>query len=84
MKGIKKMKKYKGYYIDNNVFNSEEEIDKKLENDALAKFDMLNRYFAKNPTMEVAIACSNQAEYLHREFGYTYEEIESLEIKAIA
>ena len=78
------MKQYKGYYIDHVVFNSEEDIDIFREKKALEKFDRLNKYFAKHPSMECAKLCSEQAEYLHNEFGYSYEKLEELEIKAIA
>lgn len=78
------MKNYKGYYIDKIIFNSEAEIDKFLEKQAVAKFMQFNKYFAEHVSMEAAQVCEEQAQILHSKFGYSWERIEQLEIEAIA
>lgn len=78
------MTQYKGYYIDNVVFSSKKDIDAFIKKQAVDKFMMLNKYFAKKPSMEASIACSEQARYLHNEFGFSWEELEEMELKAIA
>jgi hypothetical protein len=78
------MKNYKGYYIDKIMFNSEAEIDKFLEDQAVLKFKQLNKYFAEHASMEAAQVCEEQAKVLHNKFGYSWERIEQLEIEAIA
>jgi hypothetical protein len=78
------MKNYKGYYIDNFVFHSESEIDTFLKKQAVDYFIRLNKYFAEHMTMEVSVACSEQADRLHNQFGFSWEEIEAMEIQAIA
>ena len=78
------MKKYRGYYIDKVVFNNEAEIDDFIKNQAVEKFIALNKIFASRMTMEASIACSEQANRLHNQFGFSWEEIEAMEIQAIA
>ena len=78
------MKNYKGYYIDKIIFNSEAEIDKFLEDQAVLKFKQLNKYFAEYASMEAAQVCEEQAQILHNKFGYSWARIEQLEIEAIA
>ena len=78
------MKKYRGYYIDKVVFNSEAEIDAFIKQQAVEKFIKLNKIFANHMTMEASIACSEQANRLHNQFGFSWEEIEAMEIQAIA
>lgn len=78
------MKNYKGYYIDNFVFHSESEIDAFLKKQAVDYFIWLNKYFSEHMTMEASVACSEQAKLLHDNFGFSLEEIEAMEIKAIA
>ena len=78
------MTQYKGYYIDNIYFHSKAEIDNHIKNQAVESFKRLHRYFADHPTMEVSIRCSAEADRLHNIFGFSYEEIEALEIAAVA
>lgn len=77
------MRQYKGYYIDKVVFNNEAEIDEFIKNQAVERFMQLNRYFEKHTTLEASIACSKQADLLHNQFGFSYEELEEMEIEAI-
>ncbi len=78
------MKNYKGYYIDNVYFHNEAEIDAFVEKQAVNRFITLNKIFSNLGTMEASIACDKQAEYLHKVFGYSWEKLEELEIKAFA
>ena len=78
------MKKYRGYYIDKVIFSNEAEIDAFIEKQAVERFAKLNKIFANHMTMETSIACSEQAKLLHDNFGFSWEEIEAMEIQAIA
>ena len=78
------MKNYRGYYIDKVVFNNEAEIDAFIKKQAVDRFVKLNKIFASHMTMEASIACSEQADSLHNQFGFSWEEIEAMEIQAIA
>lgn len=78
------MKNYKGYYIDKVVFNNEAEIDAFIKKQAADKFIKLNKIFASRMTMEASVACSEQADRLHNQLGFSWEEIEAMEIQAIA
>jgi hypothetical protein len=78
------MKQYKGYYIDHVYFHSEADIDARIKQQAVEKFAQLNRYFARHSTMEACILCSEQADRLHNIFGFSWEEIEAMEIAAVA
>lgn len=73
------MKQYKGYYIDHIHFNSEAEIDDFIKQQEVNLFIRYSKSFASNPTMEVSIVCSDQADRLHNIFGFSYEELEEIE-----
>ena len=74
------MKQYKGYYIDNVNFNSDSEIDEFLKKQAVDRFAMLNKIFAEQMSMEASILCGQQAQKLHDDFGFSWDEIEQMEI----
>ena len=76
------MAQYKGYYIDHIHFNSKAEIDAHIKQQAVEAYQRLIRYFADHSTMAVSIKCSEAADRLHNTFGFSYEEIEELEISA--
>ena len=76
------MKQYKGYYIDHVIFNNEEEIDSFLEKQALDAYILACQLFAERSTMENSIYCEEKAEYLVNQFGYTWEQLEEIEIQA--
>ena len=78
------MTQYKGYYIDHIYFNSKAEIDDHIKQKAVEEYQRRVRYFADHSTMEASIFCSEQADLLHNSFGFSYEEIESIEIAAYA
>jgi hypothetical protein len=83
-KEVAQMKKYRGYYIDKIVFNNEAEIDAFIKKQEVDRFIKLNNIFASHMTMEASIACSEQADRLHNQFNFSWEEIEAMEIEAIA
>lgn len=76
------MRKHREYYIDNCVFYSEAEIDKFVEKKAVESFKQAIEMFRKDMTMESSVYADKCAEYLVQEFGYTLEQIESIEIEA--
>ena len=78
------MTQYKGYYIDHIYFHSKAEIDTHIKQQAVEAYQRLIRYFADHSTMAVSIKCSEEADRLHNIFGFSYEEIEAIEIAAYA
>lgn len=78
------MTKYKGYFIDHVIFNSKEDIDRFVKNQAIESYKTACKLFAEKHTMEISIYCDEKADYLHKEFGMTYAEIEQIEISAYA
>lgn len=76
------MKQYRGYYIDHIYFNDKSEIDDFIKKQAIERFVMLNKMFSNHPSMELSVMCSEQADRLHNFFGFSYEELEELEISA--
>lgn len=75
------MKQYKGYYIDNVIFNNESEIDKHIENKAVEAYKIAVELFCKEKSLEYAAYVNEKAENLVNNFGYTWEQVEKLEIK---
>lgn len=78
------MTQYKGYYIDHIYFNSKAEIDDYIKQKAVKEYQRRIRYFADHTTMEASIFCAEQADMLHNNFGFSYEEIEAIGIAAYA
>lgn len=78
------MRQYKGYYIDHVVFNSKADIDKFLEREAVRAHEKACKYFADHPSMEASNYCMEKAEILVKLFGYTWEQVEELENKALS
>lgn len=76
------MTQYRGYYIDHIYFHSKAEIDAHIKNKAVEEYQRRIKYFSDHSTMEASIFCSEQADLLHNNFGFSYEEIEELEIAA--
>lgn len=75
------MKQYKGLYIDHVYFHNKEDIDEFLKKKAITHFRMLHELFAYKPTIELGIACQEQADELHNKYGLSWEELEELENK---
>ena len=78
------MKQYKGYYIDKVIFHNEKEIDHFIKSETIKKYQQLCKMFADDACMELINMMIPFSDRLHREFGLSYDEIEQLEIEAIA
>lgn len=74
------MKKYRGYYIDGSCFKNQKEIDEFLKEQAINSFKIAVELFCKYRNMEASIYESEKAEVLVKQFGFTWGEVEELEI----
>lgn len=77
------MKQYKGYYIDKVIFNSKEDIDDFLKEQAIKAYRVAVEIFAIHPDLEHSLLCDETAEALVNEFGYTWEQVEAIEIETL-
>lgn len=77
------MKQYKGYYIDNVIFHNEEEIDAFVKQQAVESYKKAIKYFCENSTMSASMYVEEKAEVLVNQFGYTWEQVEELEIQTM-
>ena len=77
------MKQYRGYYIDHVIFNSTAEIDAFIKKQAVEHHNRLSKMFSEHPSMELSSIMSDSADRLHILFGFSYEEIEKMEIVAM-
>lgn len=78
------MKQYKGVYIDGTIFTSEQDVDKFLEAKAVESYRIACQIFAKDRSIEASIYADEKAAVLLDTFGYTWEQVEAIEISAIA
>ena len=77
------MTQYKGLYIDNVVFNSKEDIDNFLKEQAIRSYRIAVQAFCEHCDMEHSLYADEQAERLNAQFGMDWEEIEAIEIEAM-
>ena len=77
------MKQYKGYYIDNVIFHNEKEIDAFVEKQAVVAFKNAVRFFCEQPTPGNSMYQDEKANILVNNFGYTWEQVEELEIQTL-
>lgn len=77
------MKNYKGYYIDGVIYKSEAEIDKFLETQAVEAYKTACWYFNKEMSMEASMYADEKAEILVNKFGYTWEQVEEIELEVL-
>lgn len=77
------MKKYRGLYIDHVIFNSEAEIDAHLKQQAIEAYKTAVWFFCKEGTMEASIYADEKAEYLNKQFGMDWTELEAIEIQVM-
>ena len=75
------MKKYKGYYIDGVGFHNEKEIDNFIKKQAVRAYRIAVELFMVDMCIERSMYVHEKAENLVNNFGYTWEEVEELEIK---
>lgn len=76
------MQKYRGYYIDGIYFHNKKEIDAFVEKQAVEAYKQACQLFASHCTLECSIYCNEKAERLVKEFGYTWAQLEEIEIEA--
>ena len=72
--------KYKGYYIDHVIFNSKEDIDRFILNQAIEAYKMAVKMFMDDHSMASSVFADRKADTLNR-LGMTWEEIEAIEIE---
>lgn len=77
------MRQYKGYYIDKVIFNNEDEIDEFIKSEAIRVYKQSVELFVNQSTIENSIYCDDKAEILVNQFGFTWEQIEELEIQVM-
>jgi len=77
------MKQYKGYYIDNVIFHSETEIDDHIKANAVEDYKRRVEAWEHSRTLESAVCVSEKAEILVNNFGFTWEEVEMLEVETL-
>ena len=77
------MRQYKGYYIDKVIFNNEDEIDEFIKSEAIRAYKKSVELFVNHSTIENSIYCDDKAEVLVNQFGFTWEQIEELEIQVM-
>lgn len=74
------MRYYKGYYIDNVCFHNTAEVDRYLEENAVAAYKLACELFAEKPSIAHSLYCEEQADYLVNQYGYSYDQLEAIEI----
>jgi len=77
------MKQYKGYYIDKVIFNNEQEIDDFIKSEAINAYKKAVELFVQHSTMENSIYCDERAEVLVNQYGFTWEQVEEMEIEVM-
>ena len=77
------MTQYKGYYIDNVIFTSKEDIDIFLKEKAVKAYRVAVELFNNNRNLEYSMYCDQCADVLVNNFGYTWEQVEALEIAVL-
>lgn len=71
---------YKGYFIDHVIFNSKADIDRFIEEQAVEAYKTAVYVFAIRGTMEASIYMMEKAEVLVKQYGYTWDQVEEIEI----
>lgn len=77
------MTTYKGYYIDGVIFASKADIDNFLKEREVERFKKAVESFAHHPSMECAMWQTGRAENLVNNYGYTWGQVEALEIEVL-
>lgn len=77
------MKKYMGYYIDGVIFTSKQDIDNFLKETAIKQFKTAVELFAEHPSIEASMWQTEKAERLVDAYGYTWEQVEEIEISVL-
>lgn len=74
---------YKGYYIGPGTFQSKADIDKHIKQQAISAYKSFCHSFARHSNIEAALVMSEKADWMHKQLGMSYEEIEAIEIEAL-
>jgi hypothetical protein len=77
------MTQYRGHYIDNVIFHNTEEIDNFIKAEDVRAYRQAIKIFAGSQTMAASIYMDQKAEKLVNEYGYTWEEVEAIEIETL-
>lgn len=77
------MTNYKGYYIDNIIFHNTEEIDSFVKKQAVDSYKKAVQLFKNHSTLANSSLCDEKAERLVKYFGFTWEQVEALEIQVL-
>lgn len=77
------MKRYKGIFLDGTVFQTKEDVDRFLREEAVRSYRTSVEVFARRCSFEAAAWAADKAERLNREFGFSWEEIEQIEIETL-
>ena len=78
------MKQYKGLYIDGTIFTCKADIDSFLKEKAIEAYKNAVWAFCKESTMEASMMADQKAAYLNTQFGMDWDEIEAIELEAMA
>lgn len=73
------MKKYRGYYIDHVVFDSESDIDNFTKKQAVRAYETAVEVMMHRLSMESVAYAHEKAEILVKEHGFTWEQVEEIE-----
>ena len=81
------MKKYKGYYIDGVIFNSNTAIDDFIKNEIIKKIKVLHDMmfsgrYSNAEVMQLNNEITIREKRLHDEYGMNWEEIENIPFTA--
>lgn len=74
------MTQYKGYYIDHVYFNSKADIDEFIKNKAVEAYKRAVQLFAWDMNHARSIYAGEKAEVLVKQYGFTWDEVEEIEI----
>jgi len=75
---------YKGYEIDGTIFTSKTEIDNFLKRKAIESYKTAVKAFCEHTDMEHSLYADQKAEYLNTQFRMDWDEIEAIELEAMA
>ena len=75
---------YKGIELDGTIFATTEEIDCFLKAQAIESYRNAVKAFCEHRDFEHSLFADEKAEYLNTQFGMDWDEIEAIEISAMA
>lgn len=78
------MTQYKGLYIDVTIFTGKTDIDNFLKEQAIRSYKIAVQAFCDHCDIEHSLYADERAERLNKQFGMDWDEIEAIEIEAMA